>query len=67
MILRLSWTFFDKVALFLTVVAIFLCIVGDNMTVLLATETLDLAHILTFPFSRKLHRLLDSGWNLART
>ena len=50
MILRLSGTFFDKVALFLTVVARFFCTVGGNMTIFLAAKTLDLAHILTFPF-----------------
>jgi hypothetical protein len=42
-------TFFDKVALFLTVVANFLFTVGGNMTILLAAETLDLAYILTLP------------------
>jgi hypothetical protein len=49
MIWRPSGTFFDKVALFLTVVANFLCTVGGNMTILLAAETLDLALILTIP------------------
>jgi hypothetical protein len=50
MILRPSGTFFDKVTLFLTVVARFLGTIGGNMIILLAAETLDLAHILTFPF-----------------
>jgi hypothetical protein len=50
MTLRPSGTFFDKVTLFLTVVARFLGTVGDNMTILLAAETLDLAHIFPFPF-----------------
>jgi hypothetical protein len=49
MIGRPSGTFFDKVALFLTVVTNFLCTVGSNMTILLAAEALDLAHILTLP------------------
>ena len=51
MILRPSGTFFDKVTLFLTIVARFLGTVGGNMTILFAAETLNLAHILTFPFS----------------
>ena len=46
MILRPSGTFFDKVAQFLIVVASFLYTVGDNMTILLAVETLNLAHVL---------------------
>jgi hypothetical protein len=46
---RLSGTFLDKVGLFLIVVANLLSIVGGNMNILFAAETLDLVHILTLP------------------
>lgn len=50
-VVRLSGTVFDKVVLFLTIVARLLGTNGGNMSILLAAETLNFVHVLSFSVS----------------